>query len=550
MTAFRDKPLVSKIRYVIIILALSFILMIALISIIYYLNEAEVTIPEDGRLLTERIAPALDRELYDISENFIYLFSTDDFKDDLYHACLGDLSATELSIRLQEELGLFQRSSYLIDTALFLCPDRRQAVTLWGQSLKKAYNPLSSLDFKEIDGVTFLPLRPSPLEWQEDVIPVVFPVRYNYGADIAKGEPRGSAFVVAYINIIRLRALLEGDERHELVLSRDGKALTGSPGAKDLAYETELPLTGLTLSDYVDKDKVLAEALDLLWKTSLVVLLLAFFLLFFLGYLLTEYVTRPVRKLEKAVREIEAQNYGYDAGIAANDELGALSRSIARMGHTIEEQIGRIEKEKSEKYQMEIRLLSEQLKPHFIYNTLECIQQEIKRGRTESALEMVREFSLYLRTALNYGKDTITVNEEIRHDLSYVRIMNHRFSTAIRLSHWVDEGLEEVLIPKSLLQPFVENSIKHGFPETVSSPEIELSFQRSGSRLLITIADNGAGFDEEEMTRIITTDFGDGHVGLRNSYRRLKAMHPEIDMPISVSSIPFYRSEVRLTLPL
>ena len=225
------------------------------------------------------------------------------------------------------------------------------------------------------------------------------------------------------------------------------------------------------------------------------------------------------------------------------------------MATTIENQIEEIKEEEEKQTRTEMRLLSEQLTPHFLYNTLECIQQEIQTGNSKASSEMTRALSLYLRTVLSYGSETITIRNEIQHDMSYIRIMNGRFRKDIIYQHRILPELEAEPILKMVLQPFIENSIKHGFgigddSTWIQQPEIETSFTLSGNTIRIEISDNGRGFDENHFLAIMKGGKeGEGHVGIRNTYLRLIKFYGEENVRISVSSLPFYRSTITIDVP-
>ena len=168
---------------------------------------------------------------------------------------------------------------------------------------------------------------------------------------------------------------------------------------------------------------------------------------------------------------------------------------------------------------------------------------------------MTRALSLYLRTVLSYGSETITIRNEIQHDMSYIRIMNGRFRKDIIYQHRILPELEAEPILKMALQPFIENSIKHGFgigddSTWIQQPEIETSFTLSGNTIRIEISDNGRGFDENHFLAIMKGGKeGEGHVGIRNTYLRLIKFYGEENVRISVSSLPFYRSTITIDVP-
>ena len=337
-----------------------------------------------------------------------------------------------------------------------------------------------------------------------------------------------------------------------------GQRITGAEeqtGSRVYSCTIILPFSGLSIT--VSRD-IYAGFLDLLetaLASLLAALLISVLIAVFFSRMLRRYVTLPIGKLKDSVKEIENGNYSVKAGFQGNDELGDLRDAISRMATTIENQIEEIKEEEEKQTRTEMRLLSEQLTPHFLYNTLECIQQEIQTGNSKASSEMTRALSLYLRTVLSYGSETITIRNEIQHDMSYIRIMNGRFRKDIIYQHRILPELEAEPILKMVLQPFIENSIKHGFgigddSTWIQQPEIETSFTLSGNTIRIEISDNGRGFDENHFLTIMKGGKeGEGHVGIRNTYLRLIKFYGEENVRISVSSLPFYRSTITIDVP-
>jgi two-component system sensor histidine kinase YesM len=275
-----------------------------------------------------------------------------------------------------------------------------------------------------------------------------------------------------------------------------------------------------------------------------------------LGLLISIFVTKPLKKLMVSVKEIEDNTYTSLPNISKSDEIGQLSLSIDSMYQTIQHQIEMIKKEERENFKMEIRLLSEQINPHFLYNTLECINMEIYNRHNENASSMISSLGNYLRISLSYGKSQSLIQLELEQVKAFINIMNYRFHHSIKLTLNIDQQLLHMLILKSILQPLVENSIKHGFSIDSSnyfpiSPLIDISIFREPESLEIVVMDNGAGIDIERANQIMK---GEGdyanenhHVGLNNIYHRLNSFYSDVD--ISFSCIPFYENKVIIKIP-
>ncbi|OYO88502.1 hypothetical protein CG709_13835, partial [Lachnotalea glycerini] len=167
---------------------------------------------------------------------------------------------------------------------------------------------------------------------------------------------------------------------------------------------------------------------------------------------------------------------------------------------TIQAQIGKIKREEEERTKAEINILSEQINPHFLYNTLDCINWEILSGEKEMASNMIGSLSDFLRIGLSHGAQTITFKEEIAHAENYLYIMNQRSELNIKFICCIDKQLEQYRIVKLILQPLVENAIKHGFTNVDFTamgivPTIELNIKQEVNHIKILVCDNGAGID-------------------------------------------------------
>ena len=259
----------------------------------------------------------------------------------------------------------------------------------------------------------------------------------------------------------------------------------------------------------------------------------------------------------EVVHQIEENRYTQRIEFQTNDEIGKLNQAINRMYDTIQQQMVRIKEEESEKYLTQIKLLTEQINPHFLYNTLECIQSEVLRGDSQTASSMIQYLAEYLRIGLSYGADLITVTNELRHANAYIKLMNQRFGQSIIFMYQIGPGLNQHLILKTILQPLVENSIRHGFGIDapgipILDPTIQVNFSSSEEVLTIEVIDNGSGFDVEEAEKILYASDPEAlqHVGLHNVYHRLITYYGKDAVEMTLGSIPYYRNTVTIRIPM
>ena len=557
MKAFRNQPIITKMRLMTAAIIIVFIVVLLLSFGTYWLLGSRRSMEESLEQSAERASLSLDNDFRSITESFVSIFGSESFSMKMTDMINPYSDKIQNRVIVQDELMRIAAADHLIVSALIYDTESDVTYSLFRDVLiPSRARVLWNSELVSISGIEILPERPSPIRGQDTIIPMVFPLVYRYnGAFMA--DDKGELIVIILLSPEEIRKIMPQDS---ILRDKQGSSITEEVslavnGKGVYQAAAELPFSDLELVAYAD---FTARLLDLMWTAATSILaailaLLAFTILF--SFILRHYVTLPIGKLKTAVSEIERGNYSVRADFSGSDELGELRDAISRMATTIDSQIGAIRDEQEKRTKTEMRLLTEQLTPHFLYNTLECIQQEIQTGNSRASSEMTRALSIYLRTVLAYGKETILIKNEIQHDMSYIRIMNGRFRRNVIYQHMATPETQECEILKMVLQPFIENSIKHGFgigdeSTWVQQPEIITSFTLSDGRIRMEISDNGKGFDEDEYLAIMHGERGSGHIGIRNTYLRLIKFYGEENVAIDVSSIPYFRSTVTIEVPM
>ncbi|HSK10580.1 MAG TPA: histidine kinase [Vicinamibacterales bacterium] len=184
----------------------------------------------------------------------------------------------------------------------------------------------------------------------------------------------------------------------------------------------------------------------------------------------------------------------------------------ARIEHRLEEQ---------EKLLMAARIeaLSSQINPHFLFNALNSISSLI-RSRPETARELIAKLSNLLRDRLNSHEQFVTLREELQTIDRYLDIEIVRFGPQLRVEKQIQPEALETIVPSMILQPLVENSIKHGLTSKIGGGTVTLRAFRQNGRSVIEVADNGMGMTPEELARALTAS-----IGLSNVNERLKVTY-------------------------
>jgi len=201
----------------------------------------------------------------------------------------------------------------------------------------------------------------------------------------------------------------------------------------------------------------------------------------------------------------------------------------------------------------ELHALQSQIKPHFLYNTLESINMLALTHGDREVSRMVTSLGRLLRHAIGSGEPLISVREELEHVHHYMVVQHMRFGDRITITIEVDPQLLDGLIPRLALQPLVENALTHGLEPRPGPGWVTVRGSLVGSDLMFTVEDNGMGMDagtlaglrarlEEDLPR-------DGRsIGLANVHRRIH-LHCGMEYGLSVESLPGEGTRVIMRVP-
>lgn len=183
-------------------------------------------------------------------------------------------------------------------------------------------------------------------------------------------------------------------------------------------------------------------------------------------------------------------------------EVSMLSDSLNTMIDKINELLDQVTKEQVRLRKAEFEVLQSQINPHFLYNTLDAITWLAESGEQKKVVSMVGSLSEFFRTALNGGRDIITIEEELQHVRSYLEIEQVRYQDILRYEISVPEELNKYLIPKITIQPLVENALYHGIKNKRGPGMILIKAKKEKDFFNIQIEDNGIGIEEERLEQV------------------------------------------------
>ena len=220
----------------------------------------------------------------------------------------------------------------------------------------------------------------------------------------------------------------------------------------------------------------------------------------FVYYKMKISINQPLSRLVQLVGD--AANHRFDQEIVddSRDELGYLGRTFSQLTKKMRELILQSEEEQRKKRESELNMLQAQINPHFLFNTLNSLRWTAMMSGADNVSNGLTALSTLLTSTIIDKNQFVTIDTEIKNVESYIAIQRIRYGDTFSVSYEIDPNIYRCYMIKFLLQPIVENAIIHGVNEAVTTNWIKLAMEKKNESLLVTIADNGKGFDVEKLT--------------------------------------------------
>lgn len=320
-------------------------------------------------------------------------------------------------------------------------------------------------------------------------------------------------------------------QAHILIITKEGIVLSDSKGMyvgdsiNTLPFVEQKSANMSTLDQWIDKAKwvysheksqltgwhvivlqprsYLLKQLNPIKTATIGIMCIAFLFILLFSWAASVIITRPLKSILFSMKKFQKGDFSQFVDWRSRDEIGQLGTGYNTMVHRIKELVDDVFSFELKKREAELKLLQSQINPHFLYNTLNTISWAAqKKGETQIA-EMIYSLANIFQTSLSNGKDIITIQEEIQLVNSYLFLQRMRFPDRLTYEITVDPLLEDVDVPKLLIQPLIENSIVHGIePLDTDEGLIQISVKRLNDSIVIEIVDNGVGINAKKLKTI------------------------------------------------
>ncbi|RDY29704.1 HAMP domain-containing protein [Romboutsia weinsteinii] len=275
--------------------------------------------------------------------------------------------------------------------------------------------------------------------------------------------------------------------------------------------------------------------------------------------ILTTYVviynhSKKLKYMMIAMKDIQDGNLDVRFNINnEDDELDTIAIGIDQMCENLQYNINKTYISEVKQKQAEINALQAQIKPHFLYNTLEVIRMCALASKNTQVAQMIYNLACMFRYSTYNNGVFVKLSEEIKYCKMYLDLCCTRYKGVLDYSIEMDNSLDEYMIPKFVLQPIVENSISHGMRKDVSDNFIKIKVNKIEEHLEISIEDNGFGIECEVLEKIekeLEQNLQKPNsIGLMNINSRLKLKFGE-NYGISINSEKLKGTVVKLKIPI
>ena len=235
-------------------------------------------------------------------------------------------------------------------------------------------------------------------------------------------------------------------------------------------------------------------------------------------------IIRPLRKLLKAMHSFQTGDFNSFLSFHYKDEIGQLGNGYNEMVTSLAELIDRVYNLQLREREAELNALQSQINPHFLYNTLDSIYWKAQASGQQEIGEMVWSLSQLFRSSLSKGTRYTTVAHEFAFLEQYLRLQQLRYGAKINYDIYIDSNVVNEMIPKLILQPFVENAIYHGLEPKDTPGNVWVSCIRQQDHLKFEILDNGIGINAEMLEELNKPSSTNAHA-IQNVRERLKIIY-------------------------
>lgn len=309
-----------------------------------------------------------------------------------------------------------------------------------------------------------------------------------------------------------------------------------------------LGLTVVNITPVSELYKSLTLYYSFIWLFSCIVILIIVIYI----YYTYKSIGKPMNVLIKAFKHMGQGNFDVRVKNDENDDFAYLYDSFDHMAANIKNLINEIYEKEILVQRANLKQLQTQINPHFLYNSFYILHRMIKLGDNENAESFSAYLGKYFKYITRNASDEVPLSMEVDHAKNYADIMSIRVGNVVRIEFGkIPENYTELIVPRLILQPIIENAFEHGIKGLLNEGFIQINFTEENEDLIITVEDNGVGMSYEDLMKInelLSNSQTNGEItGIINIHRRIKLMYGE-GYGLSIASGDFEGTSITLRL--
>lgn len=308
-----------------------------------------------------------------------------------------------------------------------------------------------------------------------------------------------------------------------------------------------LPFYDAYLVEEIDQLIVFSSLYSIADKTILIILI-TLIVISLVVFIATRNITKPLRYLsERMLFTVTHDFRGPMIKPEGSNEVILITQAYNTMLEDIKQHVKNLVSEQEERRKAELNALQMQINPHFLYNTLSSIKYLAKQQRLDEVDETIHSLISILQNVIGKTDSMTTVRDEIENLQYFVYINQVRYGNGIKVDYQIADDCYELMMPKLIIQPFIENAFFHGFVGT-DIGNINVFINSDDELLMVEIIDNGVGMANSETT-INQKKYHFSGIGINNVHERIQLLYGD-DYGIEVYSAVGQGTSVIIKLPI
>ncbi|MCQ6558402.1 sensor histidine kinase [Paenibacillus mendelii] len=502
-------------------------------------------------------------------------------------AIMSDIDRTDAILALKNKLNLVKTSSSFVHNVTAFIPELDRSVT----SNDDAITAFDEAQFKALSVTTNRYETPYVI-WNDRLfISVPYPDPATSGGrkpvfllTVEVSQPALRSAMRTFTNNGET-AVLSGNHLSYTVTSNNGSEeaeaavpeLVASTGSKQESEEGAMPpdrqiqksitingerhlviaksssMLDSTLSIFVPEEEIFGSLSHyrwwMLWLTLSSIVIIVFFALS-----IYRIIQRPMHTLLRSFNKVEQGNLNLVVQYPLKDEFGFLFDRFNAMVRELNVLVHEVYEHKYRVRLAELRQLQSQINPHFLYNSFFILHRMAKLHDNDNIIRFTKYLGEYFQFITRDGMDEMALEMEVKYARTYTEIQAFRFGNRIHTEFGeLPPGMEQLLVPRLILQPLIENAYNHGLENKLKDGWICVSFEQQHDTLVIAVEDNGDELDESKLhslrMRLLSAEESAESTGLINVHRRIQIKYGhESGLSLSKGESGGLRAELRLPL--